>query len=117
MCSFDQTWNICDHQRAKVSEIDNTQVRLESRKRIVGDLRLRGRNGREKGDFARIGKPDRPDVSKQFHLELQLDRFAFVSLLVKTRRLFRRSRKVRIAETASTTSSSEPTRAIYIEIL
>ena len=38
--AFDQAGNVSNHKRAKVTEVDDSQVRLERRERIVRDFWL-----------------------------------------------------------------------------
>src|SRR5581483_3126293 len=58
MSAFEQSGNVRDHKRTKITEIDDAEMRLERGKRIVGNLWFRGRNRRNKSRFARVRKPD-----------------------------------------------------------
>ena len=42
---FNQTRNICNYERAEISQVDDAEIWFQRSKRIVRDLRLRRRDG------------------------------------------------------------------------
>ena len=106
--AFDQPGNIRDDKRAKITEINHAQVRLERGERIVGNLRPRRRDLRDEGRFPGIGKTDQPHISEQLELELKLELFARTSFLMVARCSVCRSRKARIAKSATSTARRQP---------
>jgi hypothetical protein len=89
MRAFDQTRNVGDDERAKVAQIDNAEMRLQRRKWIVRNLRVRSGDGRDESGFSGIRKTNQTDISKQLQLKLKLKFLAGASFLVITRRAIR----------------------------
>jgi hypothetical protein len=115
--AFNQTGNVGDHERAKVAEIDDAEVRLQSRERIVSDFRTRGGNGRDESRLAGVWKTHEADVRQQFQLELKLTLFAFAAGLVISRRAIRRTGEVRVAETAAAAARCQPAGAVVTQVM
>src|SRR4051794_2706546 len=117
MCTFNQSRYVCDHESTKITEIDDAEMRLECRERIVSDLRSRGRNSRDKRRLSRIRKTHEPDIREQFQLELQVKLFTLAARLMVARSAIRRSRKMRVAETAAATAPREPAIAVVTKVV
>ena len=64
-----------------VAEVHDAEVRLERRERVVGDLGLRGGQGREQRGLAGVRQPDEPDVGDEPQLEAQPVLLAGLALL------------------------------------
>jgi hypothetical protein len=47
--ALDQAGDVRDDERAEVAEVYDAEVRLQRGERVVRDLRLRGRDGRDQG--------------------------------------------------------------------
>jgi hypothetical protein len=63
--ALDQAGNI-GHARIRVAiDLDDAEIGMQRRERIVGDLRLGGRNGRQEGRLAGIGQADQAGVGDQ----------------------------------------------------
>src|ERR1044071_3595452 len=99
--ALDQSRNVRNHKRAEVAHIYHAQMWLKSREWIVGNFRVGGGNSRDERRLAGVRKNDQTHIRKQFQLELEFKFLARTSFLVITRRAICRSRKVRIAETAT----------------
>src|SRR5437588_13121394 len=104
MCAFNQSGNVSNHKRPKVTEIDDTQVWFERSKRIIGNLRFRRRHCGDERGFACVWKSHQSDVGQKFQFELQLKLFTRTSFLMITRRAIRRGRKMRVAKPAASTA-------------
>src|ERR1051326_4482297 len=81
MRAFDQTRNVGNDKRTKVSEVNHAEVRFQRGERVVGNLETSGGNSRDKRRLARVGKTHQTNVREQFQLELQLGRFSFFAAL------------------------------------
>src|ERR1041385_6865865 len=115
--TFDQSGYVGDHESTKATEIDNTEMRLQRRERVISDLRPRRGNSRDKSRLPRIRKPNQPNVREQLQLELQVQLFALASGLMVARRAIRRSREVRVAKTAAATARRQPAIAVVAQVV
>src|SRR5439155_19246624 len=106
--AFNQAGNIGNHERAKVTRVDYPQMRLQSCERIVGDLRSRGRDGRNKRRLAGVRKADQTNVGQQLQFKLQFEFFAGTAFLMITRSAIRRGREMCITKTAATALRRQP---------
>ena len=100
MRTLDDARNVGHDERLVVADLDNTEVRLQRREGVVGDLGLRGRNDREQRRLARIGEAHQPHVGQ--HLQFEDER-AFLPLLTRlgvARRLIRGTLEMPVAQTA-----------------
>ena len=104
--TFDEARNVGDRGPALVlvAEVHDAEVGLERRERVVGDLGLRGGQGREDRGLARVRQPDEPDVGDEPQLEAQPALLAGLALLGMTRRLMGRRLEMRVAEAAAATA-------------
>src|ERR1044072_4595245 len=115
--ALDQSRNISDYERTKVTEIDNAEMRLQRRERIVRDLRTRSRDSRDKGRLPRIRKTHESDIRQQLELELKVQLLALASSLMIARRAIRRAREVRVAETTAATTRRQPAIAVVTQVV
>src|SRR5450759_1567441 len=94
--SFDDPRNVRDHERPVVGQLDHTEVGLEGREGVVGDLWASGGDNREERGLARVRLTDESHVGDQ--LELHLDRvdYALFARLPFSRRLVGGRRKKRV---------------------
>src|SRR5258708_19342884 len=69
--SFDESGDVGDHETAVDSYPRHSEVRMQSGKRVVGDLGARGGNGANESGFSGIGQTEQSDVGKHFQLELE----------------------------------------------
>ena len=81
--AFDQPGNVDHHERFFGAEAHDAELRLERRKRIVGDLRARRRDRGEQRRFAGVREADDTAVGEQFELEPQRKRFGRLAVLAK----------------------------------
>ena len=58
MSSLDQARDIREDEASIIAQHDDTQVRGERRKRVVGHLRFRGRQSGDKRGLANVRKAD-----------------------------------------------------------
>ncbi len=75
--AFDQTWKIGDDKGAAELHtvrtgaavgVDDAEIGLEGGERIIGNLRARGGNDRDKCGFSGVGKTNEADVGKELEL-------------------------------------------------
>ena len=83
--TLDQPGNIGDHVFETVVEAHDTQMRLECRERVVGDLRLCGGHARDEGALAHVREPDDGHVGHELELESQPSLLAVLALFGKGR--------------------------------
>src|SRR6266849_4970136 len=74
--AFDQSRDVGNHKGAKVTHVDDTQIWLKRRERIIGDLWTRRGNSGDQRRFTRVGKTDQANVREQFQFKLQFKFFA-----------------------------------------
>src|SRR5258707_11254388 len=84
--AFDQSGDVGNHKGAKVTHVDDTQIWLKRRERIIGDFWTRRGNPGDERRFTRVGKTDQTNVREQFQFKLQFKFFARTSFLVIARR-------------------------------
>src|ERR1043166_8414200 len=113
MGTFNQSGNISNDEGAKIAEIDYAQMRLESRKRIIRNLRLGRRYRGNESGLARVREANQSGVGQELQLELQLPFFAVASFLVIARSTIRRSSKVRVAKSSATSPRRQPALSIF----
>ena len=108
-------------------EAHDTEVRLERRERVVGDLRLRRAHRRDQRRLPRVREADERGVGEQLQLELQPALLAVLALFGEARRRGARSTgsarcRVRPARRApratcrracTRSASSSPSRAVH----
>ena len=69
--TFDDARNVSNHELCRVVQAHDTEMWLECRERIIGDLRLGCRNRTNEGALASIRKPDQRNVGHQFHFKFE----------------------------------------------
>ena len=84
--TFDQPGDVGDHEVGLVVERHDPEVGLERRERVVGDLRLGGRDHADQRALAGVGEADQRDVGHQLQLELEPALLAVLALLGEARR-------------------------------
>src|ERR1041384_7371668 len=117
MSAFDQSRYVGDDEGTKVAEINHTQMRLQSRERIIRDLRARCRHGRNERRFPRVWKTHQTNISEQLQLELQVQLLSLASGLMVARSTIGRGREVRVPKSATPTTRGQPAITIVIEIV
>ena len=65
---------------------DHSEMRLQRGERVVRDLRLGGRHGRDQRRLPRVGEPDQRHVGHQLELHVQPELLALLALLGERRR-------------------------------
>ena len=99
MSPFNQPRNIRHDEAAfflGFSDRHDTEVGLQSREGIVGNLRPRRRDTRNQRGLANIGITDQPHIGEQFEFQAEDTLFARPSFFMLTRRLMRGRGKARI---------------------
>ena len=99
--AFDQARHVDHHERVLVGDAHDSELRLERRERIVGDLGARRRNDRKQRRFAGVGYADDAAIGEKSKLEPQRKPFAGLAAFGKTRRLPNARCEVLIAEPAA----------------
>src|SRR5689334_11337728 len=117
MRTFDQPRNVGDHESTKVTEIDHPKMRLQRRERVVSDLRSCRGDGRDKRRLSCIRKTNQSNIREQLQLELQVQLFTLASRLMVARSAIRRSREVRVSETAAAPARSQPAIAVVTQVV
>src|SRR5260221_568647 len=116
MRAFAQTWKIGDDKGAAELRtvrtgaavgVDDTEIGLEGGERIIGNLRARGRNDRDKCGFPRVGKTDEADVGKELELEAKMTLLADMAFFVFARSLVPGLGEMLVAASATTTLNDE----------
>src|SRR5205809_5346431 len=109
--AFNQSGNIRNNETLYVrlfSDSDNPEIRLQRGKRIIGDLRTRGRNAGNQSGLSYVRKSDKRHVSQQFQFEPVSSFLSRAAGLALTWRLMCGGRKPGIASsTASATSNDD----------
>ncbi len=83
--ALDQSRNVGDDELRVVVDADDTEVGLEGRERVVGDLRLGRRDDADQRALADVGKADEGDVGHQLQLDLEPALLAVLALLGERR--------------------------------
>ena len=94
--ALDDPRDVRDDECPGVTELDDTEVRLEGRERVISDLRASSRDHREEGGLPRIGLADQPDVGDELELELDIPDLSLLARLPFARRLMRGGGEMRI---------------------
>src|SRR5580692_5437156 len=100
MSPFNQPRNIRHHKAALLFRFPyryDAEVRLQSRKRIISNLRPSRRYSRNQGGLTDVGKTDQSHIGQQFEFQPEDAFFAGPSLFVLPRRLVRGRSKARIS--------------------
>src|SRR5882724_2174064 len=105
--ALDDTGNIRGDERPVVRERHHTEVRLERREGVIGDLRASGGNDGEQRALARVRLAQEPDVGDQFEHQLELSFLAVLARLPFARAAMRRSGEARVAAAAAPTLRHE----------
>src|SRR5205823_1846143 len=102
MRPFDEPRNIGYDETLPLVITDNPEVRNQSRKRIVGNLRTDGGDRRDQRRLTRVRQPNNAHISQQPELDLQLQFDSGHARLSITRAPVRRLDKMSIALPSST---------------
>ena len=116
MRAFDDSRNIGHHKAAMIRQLHDAEIRLQRRKRIIGNLRPRRRNARNQRRFARIRITHQPDIRQQLQFQLQLFEFARLAVFVFGRRLVRGVVKRALPAAAAPALRREPALPVFGEI-
>src|SRR5260370_12206894 len=73
--AFDQSGDVGNHKGAKVTHVDDTQIWLKRRERIIGDFWTRRGNPGDERRFTRVGKTNQTNVREQFQFNLHTKSF------------------------------------------
>ncbi len=115
-CAFDETGDIGDHEAPAFAHAHRSQVGMQRRERIVGDLRPRVGHGRDQRRFAGVGHAEQADVRKHAKFEMQPPLFALLAACELAWRAVGARLEVEVAEAAGTALGEQQTLAVAIEI-
>src|SRR5215213_995916 len=115
--TFNQSGYIGDHEGTKVTETNHPEMRLQRCKRVIRNLRVRGRNSRNERRLSGVRKTHETDVGQQLQLELKVQLFSLPSVLMVAGSAIRRGREVRVAETAAATTCGQPAIAVVTQVV
>ena len=101
MSSFDDSRDVCHHERLVVVVAYDAEVRLQSRERVVRDLRTGCRYSREKGRLSGVRETYESYVSEELELEDEPAFFERLSRLRVTRRLVGRCLEVVVSKSSA----------------
>src|SRR5688572_11386129 len=105
--AFNEAWHVSNDKASFIAQCDDTEIRRQRRKRVVGDLRFGRRDARDQRRLAGVGKTDQADIGKQLQLQPQVELFAVLTRLMLARCAVRRRREVSVAETAAAALRNE----------
>src|SRR6185369_6919111 len=117
MRSLNQSRYIGDYEGAKVTEVDDTQMWLQSGERIVCDLRTRCGHSRDKRRLARVWKTHETDIREQLQFQLKLQLFSLTSALMVARCTVRRGCEVSVSKTTTAATRGHPAVAVVTEVV
>src|SRR3954470_12769978 len=102
-CALDQPRDVGDRRATlvEVAEIEHTEIRLERRERIVGDLRRSCGDCSEGAPLPRVRQADQADVCDEAELQADPCLGSRLALLGMLRSLVGRRLEMRVAEAAS----------------
>ena len=69
--TLDDTRNIGDDETALAAGTNDTEIRMQRRKRIIGDLRSGTRHRGDQTGLAGIRQAKQADIGKQYQLQVQ----------------------------------------------
>ena len=101
MRALDQPRYVGQHERSKLAQIDDAEVRCERGKRVIGDFGARRRDARDQRRLAGVRKADDPGVGDHLQIEEQDALRAYGPRLRLARRLVRRGGEHRVAACAT----------------
>ncbi len=113
--SLDQARDVGDDELGVVVDAHHTEVRLERRERIVGDLRLRCRDHADERRLADVREPDERDVGHQAEFEPQPALLTVLALLGEARCATLVRQELGVAAAAAAACSGEPPVAVVDE--
>jgi hypothetical protein len=114
--TLDETGDVSQHQRVATLQLGDTEVRMERRERVGGDLRLRARECRQQRRLATVGQPDEPDVGDEAQLEVQVTFLSGIAQLAGSGRLPGGGGEAGIAATAASPASRQRDGAGAVEV-
>src|SRR5678815_2490763 len=99
--ALDQPGNVGDHERLIVIVGDDSEIRLEGGKGIVGDLGSCRRDARDQGGLSGVRKANQSDIGEKLQLQSKFFLFARQSVLGAAGRAVYRRCKVSVPMTAA----------------
>src|SRR4030081_413328 len=108
--TLDETGDVRDDELPIVEPCDS-EVRDQSRERIVGDLWTRARERREERGLSRIRHSREPDVGQELELEVDLAALALPAIFRDPRRSARARREARVALAAGPAARDDQLRS------
>ena len=117
MRALDQPRNIGHHEAAEAGQLRHSQIRFESGKRVIRDLRPRRRNARDQRRFAGVRKAHQPHVRQQLQLQPQPPFLSRTPRFVLRRRLVRGSGEARVAASTAPAARHQKPLAFVREIV
>ena len=114
--AFDQARQIGEHEAAAVLVLDDPEVGLKRRERVVGDLRPRPGEAGDQRALAGVGKADQADVGQQPELQAHPLLLALGARLREARCLQGGRGEVHVAEAASAAFRQHPPAAVLAQV-
>ena len=113
--ALDETGDVGEHELV-VAEAHDTEVRLERRERVVGDLRLRRAHRRDQRGLPGVREADERGVGEQLHLEAEPALLAVLALLGEARRAACVRQEARVAPPAAAAVRGDVAVAVVHEV-
>ena len=110
--TLDQPGDVGDDEVGGVVDAHDTEVRLERRERIVGDLRACRRHDADQRALADVREADERDIGHQLHLELEPPVLAVLTLLGEARRATLVRQELGVAAPTAPTGGRQPAIAV-----
>src|SRR5581483_10658858 len=102
--AFDQPRNVRHYKATVLTDIDNTEVWIECRERVISNLGPGRRNGADQGRFAGVRQPEQADIRNHLHLELERTALAWEPRTILTGRTVGARLELLVAPTALSAS-------------
>ena len=114
--ALDETGHVGKHKRVPALQLGDTEIRMESRERVGGDLRVGSRQRRQQRRLATVRQPDQPDVRDEPELEMQVTLLSGVAQLPGAGSLARGGGEACVAPTAAAPARRQCHRSGPVEV-
>jgi hypothetical protein len=114
--ALDEPRDVGQHELAVIG-VERAEHGLQSRERVVGNLRRRARQARQQRRLARVGQPDEPDVGQQLEAQVDPALVPGQPALGEVRRLARGGGEALVAAPARTAAGEHDASAGHDEVV
>jgi hypothetical protein len=117
MRAFNQSWNIGNHEAAEIRQLHDPEIRFQRSERVIGNLRTRCGDARDKRRLTGVREPDEPDICEQLQLEPQPPFLSRAARLMFRWRLMGRRGKTCVPASAASAARNDETLACLSKIV